>query len=244
MAERNLGKSILGVGFIAMVMHLAGCGGDVVASGGLPSDRQVIADVTPADKENVVAIEVTDADGEAYLHDRDLVWYYDRGVKVKRKAHLAEAPKAVVVVGGLARYIKVGDEYTYQRFLTTYNEYEGIPSPSGKALTKFVTANLQKVFQGRAHNIVEVESVKLTKDKSWVWHNPKSFTVPFVIQYDQVTSYTTVETREDEIDIRFYRQSVDADVDNLLATERNRKQLGVKEYEAEEVERLGRLVGR
>lgn len=90
---------------ISLAPTLSACGSVHSDSEGrqLPSDTQVLADVTPRDSENVVDVRVIkDRDGESYLHANNLVWYFDRGVVIKRKAQLAEALDAVVVVGGLA----------------------------------------------------------------------------------------------------------------------------------------------
>jgi hypothetical protein len=90
----------------------AACGGDEAESGALPGDQQVIADVTPDNKDDLLDVSVTDGRrGEAYFHSDDMNWYWDRGVVIKRRAVLDGAPDAVVVVGGLARYVLTGDQY-------------------------------------------------------------------------------------------------------------------------------------
>ncbi len=228
---------------VSAAMAASGCGGDdAAAPGGLPSDKQVVADVTPKNDADVLDVSVTKKGrGEPYLHKNDLNWYWDRGVVVRRKAAVAGAPDAVVAVGGLARYVLVGEEYRYHRFLTTYNEYEGIPAPKTKALTQFVHANLGKVFEGREHRIVGIESVAPQDDASWVWHTATSFTVPFVARYDYVSNDTTVETRLDVIDIRFYRDTVERPVTNLLATERSRETVSQRELGAERIRALKTL---
>ena len=59
----------------------------------LPSDKQVISDVTPADAENVVEVDVVaDKPGEAYFHPRELAWYFDRGAVIKRKTTISGTP--------------------------------------------------------------------------------------------------------------------------------------------------------
>ena len=242
--SRNMDKKhYMRVVVLWMVLTVTGCGGgDATASGGFPSDKQVVTDVMPKDKDQVVEVSVTkNKSGEAYLDKQDLNWYWDRGVVVKRKANMPEAPDAVVVVGGLARYVLVGDEYRYYKFLTTYNEYEGIPAPRDKELVKVVRGNLSKVFQSWDHKIVGIDSVEMNGDGKRVWHTPLSFTVPFTINYEYIKNNTTIETREDVFDIRFYRDDIHSPVDNLLASERSRKQLGEKQYAAAEIEGMKTL---
>ena len=222
---------------------LGGCGGSHTDGEGrrLPDDDQVISDVTPNDESNVLGVETTPGKtGEAYLHKNNLAWYFDRGVTVRRKAGIEGAPDAVVVVGGLARYVWTGERYDYQEFLTTYNEYEGIPAPSDRELVDYVETNLASVFVSRDHTIVNVDSVTL-EDQPWNWHSPTSFTVPFRIRYEHVISNTTVETRDDVVDVRFYRDAVEAPIRNLLASERSREVLGHRQHEASEIQNMPTL---
>lgn len=223
--------------FLSMCLIFGGCGGtEAGAAGGIPSDRQVVDDVTPENDDAVIDVAVTPGkSGEAYFHEIERNWYWDRGVLVKRKADIDGAPDAVVVVGGLARYLLVGNRYEYQKFLTTYNSYEGIPAPDEDDLADIVRDNLRKVFQSRDHTVVGIDLVEPERDGAWIWHNALSFSAPFRIRYDYIRSDTTVEKRDDVFDIRFYRAAIDGPVDNLLATERSRKQLEVKQYSASEV---------
>lgn len=228
----------------SLALPIGACGGANNDSEGrrLPTDAQVIEDVTPADTENVVDVHVVKGrSGESYLHSTDRVWYFDRGVVIKRKAHLPDAPDAVVVVGGLARYQLMGDHYEYARFLTTYNEYEGISAPSESDLTGYVEQNLKQVFVSRDHDIFGVDSIELQADTSWTWHTPNSFSVPFLIRYEHRTNRTTLEEREDLIDIRFYRNAIDDPVHALMATEQSRTVIGKKTLSADAINQMKTL---
>jgi len=234
----------LAVAAILAMLTSAACSGAGEDADGrrLPNDHQVVADATPADTENVVDVRVTDgSSGESYLHTGDLVWVYDRGVVIRRKANLDGLPNAVVVVGGLARYQLVGDEYVYQRFLTTYNEYEGIPTPSAKKLLRYVEENLGQIFVGREHNILGIDAVKLDAEKNWEWHTPNSFSVPFTIRYRQRRNNTTVEDRSDTFDIRFYRNAADQPLHNLLATETSQSTLATEVFDSGAIDRMPTL---
>lgn len=225
------------------VLSVAACGSESSAdAGAYPSDDQVITDVTPKNKKGLIDVEVVDGkSGEAYLHPKDLVWYWDRGVVVKREANLAGAPDAVLLVGGLARYQKMGTQYKYAGFLTTYNEYEGIPRPDQDELMDFVKANLKKVFMSRDHNIMAVDELELIDDAKWNWHSEKSFSVPFHVRYKHRNSYTTIEERNARFDIRFYRATIDAPVDNLMATEADYKALGTETHKQQEIDQMKTL---
>ena len=241
---RGFSQGGLAVAAVLAMLTSAACSGASEDAEGrrLPNDRQVVADATPADTENVVDVHVTDGgSGESYLHTGNLVWVYDRGVVIKRKANLEGLPKAVVVVGGLARYQLVGDEYVYQRFLTTYNEYEGIPAPSTKELLRYVEENLGQIFMGREHNILGIDTVELDADKNWLWHTPNSFSAPFTIRYRQRKNNTTVEDRSDTFDIRFYRNATDEPLHNLLATETSQSTLATEVLESSAIDRMPTL---
>jgi hypothetical protein len=147
------------------------------------------------------------------------------------------------VIGGLARYVLTGDRYKYYKFLSTYNEYEGIPAPEDGELTKFVERNLGKVFAGRDHTITEVSSVDIAGEGKWIWHSATSFTVPFTIAYKYKNSYTTIESRRDLFDVRFYREGIDSAVNNLLATEKGRELLGTERFAPEQLDSIETLRG-
>ena len=227
---------------------LGGCGGaqgegsstQGESSGTYPSDKQVIADLKPKKEDpGFISVEVTKAGkGEAY--QKNLQWYYDRGAIVRRKADIAGAGDVILLVGGLARYQLMGDTYKFATFLTTYNEYEGLPRPKEKDLVAFVKANLNKVFQSREHNIYAIEDVRLV-DGPWTWHNPNSFSVPFTLRYKERKNNTTIEERQANFDIRFYRNDLKADVHALMATEGDREILGQENYEMAAIDSMPNL---
>lgn len=228
---------------IILTFTLVSCSSeDSAASGAYPSDKQVIQDVTPKNKTGLIDVSVVKGkQGEAYLHKKDLIWYWDRGVIIKRKADLHGAPDAVLVVGGLARYQKMGDQYKFAKFLTTYNEYEGIPAPDEDDLLDYVKGNLDKVFISREHNIMDISSINLNKDEKWNWHSATSFSVPFQIRYKERTNNTTIQERDDVFDIRFYRNTLDAPIHALMATEKTRNIIGEKQYAMNEIDQMKTL---
>jgi hypothetical protein len=209
---------------------------------GLPSDSQVVADATPRNKEGLISVEVTQGkQGESYFDRKDLKWYFDRGVVVKRKANVPGAENAVIVVGGLARYQEVGGKYNYWKFLTTYNEYEGIPRPGEAELQQFVGKNLGKVFLSREHNIYAIGQFELQKGAPWVWHTPNSFSVPFAARYRHRKDNTTLEERAATFEIRFYRNGLNDGIHALMATEKDFKSLGETRHSMAEIEQMKTL---
>lgn len=207
-----------------------------------PSDAKVIADMNINKNGLIQAYCVKGKKGEQYWHSSDKTWYWDRGVVVKRKADINGAPDAVVIVRGLARYHTDGSNYTFKKFLTTDNQYEGIPAPSKQELVDYVKNKIQQVFIGRAHNITDVSSIEMDPDSPWVWHTAKSFTAKFKIAYKEIVSYTDVSDRSGLFEIRFYRNDVTSPFDGLLSTEDSRVDVKRTKYTDDEIKQMKSLL--
>ena len=230
---------LAGCAIMLSVFLLCSCG-DAKGNGWLyPTDEQVIADMTPQNDPDFLSAEVTQSgSGEAY--EKGLQWFYDRGVVIKRKGDIAGAKNAVLIVGGLARYQLAGTRFQFSQFLTTYNEYKGLPAPDKKELTTFVENHLQQVFVSRDHNIFAVENIE-QDEGAWTWHNANSFTVPFTIRYRERHDNTTIETRESEFSIRFYRKDLDLPLHALMATEGERRSVAVANFTHADIDRMSTL---
>lgn len=215
---------------------------DGASTSAFPSDEQVMRDVMPKNKKGLIDVKVTQGKkGEAYLDTKGLVWYWDRGVVVRREANITGTPDAVVVIGGLARYQKMGDQYKFAKFLTTYNSYEGIKEPESEFLVQYVKDNLKQVFVSRDHSITQISAVKINEDQPWEWHTPNSFSVPFIFNYKQIASNTRIDEREDLVAVRFYRNSIDAPIHALMATEKDRQLLGSETFSEDEIRAMKTL---
>ncbi len=203
-----------------------------------PSDEQVITDAIKNKNGLIEAYCTTEGSGELFWHSGDNAWYWDRGVVVKRKTTISGVPDAVVVVKGLARYNVNGATYSYKKFLTTSNEYEGISTPSNDEIISYVNANLKKVFSGREHSVKEVSSVTINPETGWTWHEATRFSVKFDIAYKEVVSYTEVADKTGTFDIMFYRKDVSSPVNNLLSVETTYKELSRKKYSEKEIKSM------
>lgn len=223
---------------------MSACSADATDPEGraLPDDAQVIRDVMPRDRENILDVATVDgSSGQAYFHGDDLSWYFDRGVVVRRKANIEGLPDTILVVGGLARYVYDGNGYQYSKFLVSYNEYEGIARPSDRELTELVEDRLAEVFVSREHLVVAVDHVGLAEDARWTWHSPTSFSVPFSIRYRYRTSNTSIDERADVLDIRFYKRTIDGPIHALMATERKRTVLNTETLIANDIDAMKTL---
>ena len=207
-----------------------------------PSDKQVLRDIKINKKGLIDAYCVNSKKEKLYWHSEDQTWYWDKSVVIKRDIAVREAPDASIIIQGIARYHSDGNHYSFYKFLTTSNHYEGIPSPSAKELEEFVKKNLPDVFIGRAHNIIEVNDVKLNPDFNWEWHNPKSFSTEFSINYKEIVSYNDVSDRTGIFRIRFYRNELYGPIVNLLASEKSRKDHSKIKYTSEEILRQNSII--
>lgn len=207
-----------------------------------PTDAQVVIDAVK-NKTGLIEAKCTEGKrGEAYWHSGDKTWYWDRGMIIKRKASISGAPNAVVIVKGLARYEFAGNQYSYKKFLTTSNEYEGIPAPTADELTAYVKANLLKVFSGREHAITQVTSLAMNNEAGWTWHEATRFSVKFDAVYKEVVTYTEVADKQGTFEIMFYRKDLNSPVHNLLATsESNVQETGRKKYSEKEIKEMKSL---
>jgi hypothetical protein len=211
------------------------------AANAQPSDSQVITDCIK-NKDGLIEATCTKGKtGEQYWHSGDQAWYWDRGVVIKRKANINGAPNAVVVVKGLARYNVLGGKYTFKKFYTTSNEYEGIPTPSSEALTNYVNQNLKKVFNGREHSITEVSTVVIDPEKGWTWHEITRFSVPIIIQYKEVVNNTEIADKKGVFDIMFYRKDANSLPHNFLSVETGATEIGRRKYTEQQIKMMKSL---
>lgn len=206
-----------------------------------PSDEQVITDAVKNKNGLVEAYCTSEGNGELFWHPGDNAWYWDRGVVIKRKTTISGVPDAVVVVKGLARYNVFGGTYSYKKFLTTSNEYEGIPTPSNEEIVSYINSNLKKVFYGREHSITDVSSVSINTETGWTWHEATRFSVKFDITYKEVVSYTEVADKQGVFDIMLYRKDINSPVHNLLSVETTYNETGRKKYSEKEIKKMKSL---
>jgi hypothetical protein len=205
-----------------------------------PSDEQVIADAVKNKNGLIEATCTAGKTGEAYFHSKDKAFYWDRGVVIKRKAGIDGAPDAVVIVRGLARYNFTSGSYSYKQFLTTSNEYTGIPAPSSDDLLAYVKKNLKQVF-ALPHNITEVKSVAVSGEPNWKWHTAIRFTVDFDLSYKEIVSYTDVAEIQATYSITFYRKDLNSTPHTLMVDSRKREERAREKFTAAQVKQMPTL---
>lgn len=176
---------------------------------GKPSDEQVKKDIW-RDGANKLKIETTAGkNGEFEWDPRSRTWFFQRGFIVTRKGNLAEYPEANLEVGGLAIYRWTGNAWQFQKELTTFNRYTGIPSPSESDLIAIARNNVTHVFRQQIRNMPEgIGKLALSKEAPMKWHNANSISYYLDASYTyRVPSNGSVVPCTSLWEVRIYRNN-------------------------------------
>ena len=153
-----------------------------------PSDAVIRKDLTSP---NTIDIKFTKTTGTRQWNSSSGNWEYVRGVHIRLKSK--DYPGLVVKVVGDAVYQYVGAaKYSYQKFRTGYNEWEGIPNPTEADIEKMISSDWGKFYGYMFRRIVKLNSgPTLAKDKNFTWSNPNQVLFFMKINADVVESSTT-----------------------------------------------------
>ena len=200
-----------------------------------PSDAQVRADIN---NPGIISMKLSKTGGSKVWSSADLQYYWERGVVLTRNAKIAEYPNATVEIGGLARYSIVGGKFVYKRFLVTWNEYRGIPTPSDDDILQLVNNNLSSfVGSGNYNQIVsQIKDLTIAEERKSEWHTPNSFSINLSCSYDRVVSYTEVASFDAIYRVRFYRDDIQSEwKSQFVSTREKEEELSKRKYTAEEI---------
>lgn len=150
-------------------------------------------------------------------------YVWSRGFTAKVKT---DDPKVNVIVRGSASYDIVGGRYTFWRTFISSNEFEGIPNPTSADVDALIEKFGLSKFMGSArYNSVigKVESIGLSEEPNFVWHNPNSVSFNVVTVYrERINDIGGSERISQVFEIRLYRNSVDAEWHNMISSARTR----------------------
>lgn len=205
-----------------------------------PSDSQIRTDLTHP---GVLSVKLSNTNGGKVWSTTDLQYYWERGAIVTRSAKLAEYPNATVEIGGIARYTIVGGKFSYKKFLVTWNEYKGIPTPTDDEVLQMVRGNLRQFVQGIYHSIVsQVEDIRIAEDKRSEWHTPNSFSINIACRYERTISYTETGTYDAVYRVRFYRDAIsDPWKPNFISSRETENEIAKTTYDADEIRTMPTL---
>ncbi len=178
-----------------------------------PSEAEIRKQIT---NEGTKSIKFTKTTGTRQWNSDLGNWEYVRGVEVVRKS---DYPGIDLVVTGdvVYQYTGVGN-YSYWKFRTLSNQYLGVPNPSAKEITDFISKDWKK-FYGYYYTVITQvrQQPALAVDPEWTWHSPNSVEFRMKVVFDHITSNTTVETLDCIWNVRFYRDNPKDPWKNMLA---------------------------
>ncbi len=174
-----------------------------------PSDAQVRQDIWRDGKGKLDFKTTEGKRGELEWDARSQTWFFQRGFIVTRAGNLPEYPDARLEVGGLAVYRYTGGGWAFQKELTTFNRYTGIPSPSDDDLLSLARSNPERVFRQHHRNMPRgLGKLVLSADHGQRWHNANSVSFWVEASYDfRVESTGAVVPCTTLHEVRIYRNN-------------------------------------
>lgn len=221
---------------IRIATGIAALGLGAIAAFAQPSDAQIRKDLAHPDQ---VKIELGSSPMKKVRATGDLLWYWERGATIWRKAGIPEYPEALVVVYGLVRY-DIGTPPTFREFKTSHNTYEGIPTPSNDEILAHARAHFSEFVGGHRFNrMVELKALRVAAEPETMWHSPLSFSMQFEVESDMIISDLEVATEWVRQETRFYRDAVSSPWrSDMVTVERDTRQSNVRTYAPDEIRRM------
>jgi hypothetical protein len=218
-----------------IVILLAMLGGVAAAQ---PSDSQVKKDMSGG---AVLSVKLSSVPGRVQGNTDTMNYEYVRGVEILSKT---DYPGIKMKTVGTAVYQRVGKgKFAYWKFRTLEQTYEGIPNPKQDEIEKVLDTDRASVFgDGLGGLITKVRKPPvLAKEPLWTWHTPNSVSFQMVGEIEMPTSNTEIETFEQQVEIRLYRDDMKLPWKSFMASHGEKKSLGVTKYSDDEVRNMPRL---
>lgn len=195
-----------------------------------PSEAQIKKDVGNA---GVLSFRFTKPTGTKQWNEDTKNWEYVRGVEVVRNSEYAGIK--LIVAGDAVYQYTGGGGYSYWKFRTLSNKYEGIPNPTETEIMSLINANPNQFFGGRLYRMVDLlEKPHISDTPNWLWHKPTSVEFKMKAKYETMLSNTETEVIEQTFNVRLYRDDIKgawlryASIPSSLASEK--KSFGKKTY--------------
>jgi hypothetical protein len=197
-----------------------------------PSDAKVKSDAV-GNGGGVISFKFTKSTGTRQWNSSAGNWEYVRGVQIKRKS---DYPGINMIVDEDVVYQYVGNGgYSFWKVRVLSNQYEGIPNPTAKEVTDFISKDWAK-FYGFYYTVITKlwHQPMLADNPEWVWHDINSVEFRMKMKFDQIIRMKGIETVETIWKVRLYRDNPKAPWKNLFAIRSDEaadsKIIGMKEY--------------
>ncbi|MBC8042664.1 MAG: hypothetical protein IAF08_04390 [Rhizobacter sp.] len=208
-----------------------------------PSDAQVRKEMTGS---GTISVTLSKNPGTKSWNSDTKNDEYTRGVVIKRKT---EYPGINVIITGSAVYQWVGGKYSYWKFRSVSQEYEGIPNPKDADILAFIEKDI-KDFYGdyNYRRITEVlESPKLASEPHWYWHSPLSVSFDMKVKYKIKSTINTdnLDLTEQLYVVRLYRDDMKQPWQRFLSSAKqeadSKTVLGSETFPREKLDKLSTL---
>jgi hypothetical protein len=212
-----------------------------LAASAQPSEAQILKDLSGP---GVLSVKLSDTGGGKVWSSTDMQYYWERGAVVYRNANIAEYPNAKLRIGGIATYTLIGTQATFKRFYVTYNEYEGIPTPSDAEILGMVKGNLEQFLGSYYYNgiVGELENLRIAEERRTEWHSPNSFSIRFACSYARKTSIYDLTRFDALYETRFYRDAITAPWKPMfISSNKEEKEVSKQSFTREELSALRSL---
>jgi hypothetical protein len=202
-----------------------------------PSDATIKKDLTTP---LTIDIKFTKTTGTRQWNSSSGNWEYVRGVHIRLKSK--EYPGLVVKVVGDAVYQYIGStKYSYQKFRTGYNEWEGIPNPTKAEIDKLISTDWSTFYGFYFNKIVKLNSgPELVNEKNFTWNNPNLVVFYMKVNADMLGPNNTVETVDQEFEVRFFRDNLKDPMHRFMSSSgaSNTKVLSTRELSEVKIKEL------
>ncbi len=195
-----------------------------------PSETQIRNDVG---NNGVLSFRFTKSTGTRQWNEDIKNWEYVRGIEVVRNS---EYSGIKLIVAGDAVYQYVGNGgYSYWKFRTLSNRYEGIPNPTESEILALINTNPSLFFKNEYFKIIDlIEKPRLLNGSNWIWHKPTSVEFKMKAKYETIISNSETETIEQIYNVRMYRDDLKGPWLRFVSMSSNlsseRKSFGKKSY--------------
>jgi hypothetical protein len=181
----------------------------------------------------VISFKFTKSTGTRQWNSSAGNWEYVRGVQIKRKS---DYPGINLIVDEDVVYQYVGNGgYSFWKVRVLSNSYEGIPNPTAKQVSDFISKDWEKFYAYYYSTIVKLlHQPMLADNPEWVWHDINSVEFRMKMKFDHIIRAKGIETVETIWKVRFYRDDPKAPWKSLFAVRSDEaadsKIIGMKEY--------------
>jgi hypothetical protein len=203
-----------------------------------PSDAKVKSDAV-GNGGGIISFKFTKSTGTRQWNSSAGNWEYVRGVQIKRKS---DYPGINMIVDEDVVYQYVGNGgYSFWKVRVLSNSYEGIPNPTAKEVSDFISKNWEKFYAYYYSTIVKLwHQPMLADNPEWVWHDINSVEFRMKMKFDHIIRAKGIETVETIWKVRFYRDDPKAPWKSLFAVRSDdaadSKIIGMKEYTVAQME--------